>query len=86
MHEPMPGVYDFKDQQDLTAFFTTAQKAGLLVILRVGPYICGEWEYVSTTFSPASLLPASLCHCQDPGLHYYMALVTVIVKLLSEHS
>jgi beta-galactosidase len=45
LHEPMPGVYDFKDQQDLPAFLTAAQKAGLLVILRVGPYICGEWEY-----------------------------------------
>lgn len=45
LHEPMPGVYDFNGQQDLPAFLTAAQDAGLLVILRVGPYICAEWEY-----------------------------------------
>ena len=43
----MPGQYDFEGQQNLGKFFTSAQDAGLVVVLRAGPYICGEWEYVS---------------------------------------
>ncbi len=47
VHEPSPGVYDFEGQQDLIRFLQLAQDIGLLVILRAGPYICGEWEFVS---------------------------------------
>ena len=42
-----PGVYDFEGDKDLVAFIKLAQKTGLLVILRAGPYICAEWEFVS---------------------------------------
>lgn len=47
VHEPQPGVYDFSGQQDLEEFIRIADKIGLLVILRAGPYICAEWEFVS---------------------------------------
>ena len=47
VHEPQPGVYDFAGQQDLIHFLKLAQQENLLVILRAGPYICGEWEFVS---------------------------------------
>ena len=47
LHEPQPQKYDFTAQQNLSDFLVTAQEAGLLVILRAGPYICAEWEYVS---------------------------------------
>lgn len=47
VHERSPGQYDFEGQQDIVSFIQLAQKIGLLVILRAGPYICGEWEYVS---------------------------------------
>ena len=43
-HEPYPGVYNFDGDHDLVTFLKTAQDVGLLVILRAGPYICGEWE------------------------------------------
>ena len=46
LHEPYPGVYNFSGQQNITQFFTIAEKYNLSVILRGGPYICGEWEYV----------------------------------------
>ena len=44
LHEPSPGHYDFTGQNDLAAFIQAAHEEGLYVILRVGPYICGEWE------------------------------------------
>jgi beta-galactosidase len=44
VHEPRPGVYDFSGQNDVGEYLREAQAEGLNVILRPGPYICGEWE------------------------------------------
>jgi beta-galactosidase len=44
LHEPEPGVYDFRGQHDVAAFVRLAQTEGLYVILRPGPYVCAEWE------------------------------------------
>jgi beta-galactosidase len=43
-HEQKEGVYDFKGQKDVSEFCRLAQKNGLYVILRPGPYVCAEWE------------------------------------------
>eukprot|EP00755_Sulcionema_specki_P006587 Sspe_Gene.35861::Locus_17364_Transcript_1_1_Confidence_1.000_Length_1074::g.35861::m.35861/K12309/GLB1, ELNR1; beta-galactosidase len=44
-HEETEGVYDFTGDRDLVRFLETAQEVGMLVLLRVGPYICAEWDY-----------------------------------------
>ncbi|WP_294957416.1 beta-galactosidase family protein [uncultured Flavobacterium sp.] len=45
-HEITPGVWDFKTgNRDLAEFVRTAKSEGLYVILRPGPYACGEWEF-----------------------------------------
>ncbi|UYV70647.1 GLB1L [Cordylochernes scorpioides] len=41
-HETQPGVYDFTGDNDLVRFLQTAEKVGLLVVLRPGPYIDAE--------------------------------------------
>lgn len=46
-HEEVPGVYNFNGDRDFEYFLKLAQDIGLLVILRPGPYICGEWDMVS---------------------------------------
>ena len=43
-HELEHGMFDFSGDKDLAGFLKTAQNVGLLVILRAGPYICGEWD------------------------------------------
>ena len=43
-HEPIPGHYDFDGILDVREFILTAQRLGLHVIVRPGPYICSEWE------------------------------------------
>ncbi len=44
--ETAPGVWDFKtESRDVAEFIRTAQKEGLMVILRPGPYACAEWEF-----------------------------------------
>ncbi|HEX7817174.1 beta-galactosidase family protein [Dyella sp.] len=42
--EPEKGRFDFTDNNDVAAFVKLAQHEGLNVILRPGPYICGEWD------------------------------------------
>ena len=44
-HEPTLGVYDFGGQNDVFSFLKLAQDTGFVVILRPGPYICGEHDY-----------------------------------------
>ena len=43
-HEPQEGVYDFTGNNDVAEFVRLAQKHGLYVIVRPGPYVCAEWE------------------------------------------
>ena len=43
-HESQPGVFNFSGDRNLSNFISTAQEVGLLVIVRAGPYICGEWD------------------------------------------
>jgi len=44
--EPSPGVWDWKTgNHNIAEFIKTAQKVGLFVILRPGPYACAEWEF-----------------------------------------
>src|SRR5512137_2161546 len=41
--EPEPGQRDFTGGNHLAAFIRTAQRAGLWMIVRPGPYACAEW-------------------------------------------
>ena len=45
LHEPKPGEFDFSGRLDIEAFLCEAEKAGLMAIVRPGPYICAEWEF-----------------------------------------
>jgi len=44
IHEPQEGKFDFSGQNDIAAFCRLAQKNGMWVIVRPGPYVCAEWE------------------------------------------
>uniref|UniRef100_A0A1I8AE91 Beta-galactosidase n=1 Tax=Steinernema glaseri TaxID=37863 RepID=A0A1I8AE91_9BILA len=43
-HEERPGVFNFKGDRNVSRFIEFAQQNDLYVLLRVGPYSCGEWE------------------------------------------
>ncbi|XP_051144440.1 beta-galactosidase 3 [Andrographis paniculata] len=45
VHEPSPGNYNFEGRYDLVRFVKTIQKAGLYAHLRLGPYVCAEWNF-----------------------------------------
>lgn len=45
IHEPRQGELHFEGSADLESFLKVAQKLELLVMLRIGPYICAEWDF-----------------------------------------
>ncbi|XP_015580521.2 beta-galactosidase 15 isoform X2 [Ricinus communis] len=44
-HEPHQRQYDFSGNLDLIRFIKTIRDEGLYAILRIGPYVCAEWNY-----------------------------------------
>lgn len=49
-HEPYPRMYEFDGEKDIEYFLRLAAELDLLVILRPGPYICAERDFVSRLF------------------------------------
>ena len=76
IHEQEEGKFDFTGQNDIAAFCRTAQKHGMYVIVRPGPYVCAEWEMGG--------LPWWLLKKKDVALRtldpYYMERVGVFMK------
>jgi len=44
LHEPRPGLLNFNGSADLLSFLKLVQDLDLLVMLRIGPYICGGMQ------------------------------------------
>ena len=44
IHEQREGQFDFTGNSDVAEFCRLAQKNGMYVIVRPGPYVCAEWE------------------------------------------
>jgi hypothetical protein len=69
-HEEEEGDFNWSGDHNLTAFLVTAQKVGLDVLVRSGPYMCGEWEFGGL---PAWLLSKDglvLRTMNDPWIKY----------------
>ncbi|XP_021887024.1 beta-galactosidase 8 [Carica papaya] len=45
IHEPVRNQYNFEGRNDLVKFVKLVAEAGLYVHLRIGPYVCAEWNY-----------------------------------------
>ncbi|MGX5689732.1 beta-galactosidase [Arcticibacter tournemirensis] len=75
-HEMEEGKIDFRGQKDIAAFCRLAQKHGMYVIIRPGPYVCAEWEMGG--------LPWWLLKKKDIGLRvqdpYFMSSVKRFMK------
>lgn len=65
LHERKEGQFDFSGMLNIEGYLETARKLGLYVILRPGPYICGEWDFGGL---PSWLLadPKLGLRCNDP--------------------
>ena len=45
MHQPSADEFCFEGILNIAEFIKIAGEAGLMVIVRPGPYICAEWEF-----------------------------------------
>ncbi|KAG6548447.1 hypothetical protein Mapa_009934 [Marchantia paleacea] len=45
LHQPQPEKFNFEGGANLEGYLKLVQKLGLLVMLRIGPYICAEWDF-----------------------------------------
>jgi beta-galactosidase len=43
-HEPQEGKWNFSDNHDLDGFLKLVNQMGLYATVRVGPYVCAEWD------------------------------------------
>ncbi|KAH7573014.1 hypothetical protein JRO89_XS03G0051400 [Xanthoceras sorbifolium] len=46
-HEPVRGQYNFEGKNDLIKFVKLVGSYGLYLHLRIGPYVCAEWNFGS---------------------------------------
>lgn len=84
-HEPRKGEFDFSGRFDIERFIQTAQKVGLKVIVRPGPYICGEWEAGGI---PAWLLKDNnlvMRCCDEPYKTHFVEYMSVLLEKIRPH-
>ena len=43
-HEAQEGRFDFEGDRNISLFIDTCQELGMYCFLRVGPFVCGEWD------------------------------------------
>ncbi|KAK9022655.1 hypothetical protein V6N11_002902 [Hibiscus sabdariffa] len=67
LHEPEAGKLVFEGIADLVSFLNLCQKLGLLVMLRAGPYICGEWDLGGFPAWLLSIFPDVRLRSSDPA-------------------
>jgi beta-galactosidase len=89
VHEPREGEFNFTGDADIAEFVRLAQKEGLWVIVRPGPYCCAEWEFGGY---PWWLLKDGelQVRCQDPKFLkrveiYFKQLANQLVPLQITH-
>ncbi|KAK9923630.1 hypothetical protein M0R45_032037 [Rubus argutus] len=67
LHEPRAGTLNFEGIADLVSFLKLCQKLGFVVMLRPGPYICGEWDLGGFPAWLLAIKPALRLRSSDPS-------------------
>ncbi|OWA50338.1 Beta-galactosidase [Hypsibius exemplaris] len=71
LHEPEPLQYNFDGEVDIRRYFQTAQKCGLLVVLRPGPFIDAEVDMGGLPYWLLRMNSSMQLRTSDPSyLHY----------------
>ncbi|KAL8122854.1 beta-galactosidase 17 [Apium graveolens] len=67
LHEPRQGQLVFEGIADVVAFLQLCKKLDFVVMLRAGPYICGEWDLGGFPAWLLSIEPALRLRSSDPA-------------------
>lgn len=83
MHNPKPGNYVWNGMADIDLFIRLAAEEGLLVILRVGPFICSERDMVSWITGEKKYTDGNRVNvfCFQGGLPYWLLTKYPNIKL-----
>lgn len=83
-HEIAPGQYYFEDRFDLVRFVKVVRDAGLLLILRIGPYVAAEWNYggvpVWLHYVPGTVFRTN----NEPFKNHMKSFTTYIVDMMKK--
>ncbi|XP_023769105.1 beta-galactosidase 10 [Lactuca sativa] len=83
-HEPSPGNYYFGGRYDLAKFVKIVQDAGMLLILRIGPFVAAEWNFggipVWLHYVPGTVFRTD----NEPFKHYMQNFTTLIVNMMKK--
>ena len=82
-HEREPGKFDFTtDERNIGDFLDIARQEGMWVLLRPGPYICGEWDLGGLPWwllrTPDIKLRSMDPRYTEPLARYFHALAEVV--------
>ena len=80
IHEQQEGRFDFTGNNDVAEFCRLAQRNGLYVIVRPGPYVCAEWEMGGL---PWWLLKKKDIRLREPD-PYFMERVKLLERKVGE--
>ncbi|KAF8393544.1 hypothetical protein HHK36_021788 [Tetracentron sinense] len=67
LHQPKPEELVFEGIADIESFLKLCQQLGFLVMLRPGPYICGEWDFGGFPAWLLAIEPALKLRSSDPA-------------------
>ncbi|XP_024084648.1 beta-galactosidase isoform X2 [Cimex lectularius] len=73
LHEPSPSVYHFTAEADIVEFIRIAERLGLLVILRPGPYICAERDLGGYPAWLLTVNPKMQFRTSDPSHTFFVS-------------
>ncbi|KAB1213622.1 Beta-galactosidase 9 [Morella rubra] len=69
-HEPVRGQYYFEGRYDLIKFVKLVGSSGLYLHLRIGPYVCAEWNFGSNLLSPYTFKGFPVWLRDVPGIEF----------------
>ncbi|KAJ4825001.1 Beta-galactosidase 15 [Turnera subulata] len=85
-HEPARRQYDFNGNNDLVRFIKTIQEEGLYAVLRIGPYVCAEWNYGGFPVWLHNLPGVELRTVNDVFMNEMQNFTALIVDMMKEEN
>ncbi|KAJ9183728.1 hypothetical protein P3X46_007540 [Hevea brasiliensis] len=85
-HEPTRRQYDFSGNLDLVRFIKTVQAEGLYVVLRIGPYVCAEWNYGGFPVWLHNMPGIELRTANDVFMNEMQNFTTLIVDMMRQEN
>ncbi|MCD7473632.1 Beta-galactosidase 7 [Datura stramonium] len=83
-HEPIYRQYDFSGNLDLLKFIKHIQSEGLYAILRIGPYVCAEWNFGGFPVWLNNIQNMTVRTNNAPFMHEMKSFVSKIIGMMKE--